>query len=75
MNVADQADGGPYQELEAADNKQPDCGGLMLRKQEEYAPHQKPDGDEEIIDDADHLVAAPDDQLFVAKFQGKRIVH
>jgi len=74
VNVADKPDGGADQELEAANDKQPDGRFLVFREEEQDAPHQKPDGDEKVVDDADHFVAAPDDELFPAELQGQGVI-
>ena len=74
MNVADQTDRRANQELETANNEQPDCGCLILGEQEKDTADQKPDGDQEVVDNTQHLVPAANDQLFVAQLQGKGTV-
>jgi integrase len=66
VDMPDQANGGANQELETANNEQPDGRFLMFGKQKQDAAHQKPDGDQEIIDDAEHFVTAPYNQFFMA---------
>jgi len=69
--MANKPDGGADQELEATNDEQPDGCLLVFREQKQDAAHQEPDGDEEVVDDADYFVAAANDQLFVPKLQGQ----
>ena len=66
VDMPDQANGGANQELETANNEQPNGRLLVFGKQKQDAAHQKPDGDQEIIDDAEHFVTAPYNQFFMA---------
>jgi len=74
MNMADQPDGGANQELETANDEHPDGHPFIFWVQEQDAAQKKPDGNKEIVDDADHLIAAANDQLFMPQPEGQWVV-
>ena len=69
--MADQPNGGANQKLETANNEHPDGRFFIFWVQEQDAAKKKPDGNEEVVNDADHLVAAANDQFLMPKLQGQ----
>lgn len=68
VDVSGKADGRSDQELETSYNKHPDPGFLERWEQKQDAPHEKPDGNQEVVCDAKHFISSPDDKFFFAEF-------
>lgn len=66
--MANQPDGGANQKLETANNEHPDGRFFVFRIQEQDAAQKKPDSNEEVVNDADQLVAAANDQFLMPEF-------
>lgn len=71
MHMPDEADDWSNEHLDAADDEQPRTGCHKLGGEEHEAADEEPDADEDIVDDAQHLIPLSDDEFVMADVQSR----